>query len=36
MSHQGGRPAETTEAFSGAPASLITPLVTSPPYRAVT
>ena len=36
MTHHGGRPAETAEAFSGAPASLITPLVTGSPYRAVT
>ena len=36
MSHQGGRPTETTGACSGAPASLITPLVTGSPYRAVT
>jgi hypothetical protein len=36
MTHQVGRPTETAEAFSGTPASLITPLVTSSPYRAVT
>jgi len=36
MSHQGGRPTDTTGAFAGAPASLITPLVTRSPYRPVT
>jgi hypothetical protein len=35
ISHQGGRPVETTRVLSGTPASCTTPLVTASPYRAV-